>query len=219
MRLSILVLIAILVSACGRQVQTQVQAFGASPVPRAGERVFVAPPVVDGQATLEMREYVRLAQDQFRQRGYTVVGSPAEAELLAIIGLEIDAGRDVQRAYSIPQFGVTGYSGAQTFGTVTGFGGVGTYTGTTFFTPQYGITGYITGMETTRVFSRSGRMVVARSVSAGQPPIVYDVRVDSQGSCGMLAAIAPAIVEAMFATFPNGGTRTLNLPMPANAQC
>lgn len=154
---------SVAVSACAPRLQTRVEAFASQAMaPRVGETVHVIPAATAARATLEDQAWVRLAESEFAARGFRIVSSPANAALVAVVGLAIDAGRKVARPFMIPQWGVTGYSGAQTFGTFSRFGDVGTYSGTTTLTPQYGVTGYATGVATQRVFTRRGILLVFR---------------------------------------------------------
>ncbi len=90
-----------------------------------------------------------------------------------------------------------------------------TVNATTTYTPQYGVTGYTTGVRTDRVFSRGAVLLVGRPSPPGRPPnLVFESRVQSEGSCGLLGALAPVFVEALFSTFPQGGTRRVETPTP-----
>ncbi|APT48416.1 hypothetical protein BSA145_21360 (plasmid) [Bacillus safensis] len=204
---------ALALSACGTTIQAQVQSFTAGEQIAPGETVFVLPGVPPQQQTLETQSWVALAQQEFRKRGYIVTNDPNRATLKAAISLGIDNGRDVTSTFAVPQFGVTGYSGAQTFGTMNSFGNTATYSSNTTLTPQYGVTGYIPGSRTDRVFGRTGMLVMARFDPAGNMRVVFDSRIRSNGSCGNLAVIAPELVQALFSKFPAGGAGAVELPM------
>ena len=204
---------ALALSACGTTIQAQVQSFTAGEQIAPGEAVFVLPGVPPQQQTLETQSWVALAQQEFRKRGYVIAANPAQATLRAAISLRIDDGRDVTSSYEIPEFGVTGYSGAQTFGTVNTFGNTATYSANTTLTPQYGVTGYSTGLRTDRVFGRAGTLMMGRVGPDGTVRVVFDSRILSNGSCGNLAVIAPELVQALFSKFPTGGAGAVELPM------
>jgi hypothetical protein len=183
--------------------------------PRVGETVYVILAATAARATLEDQAWVRLAESEFAARGFRIVSSPANAALVAVVGLAIDAGRKVARPFMIPQWGVTGYSGAQTFGTFSRFGDVGTYSGTTTLMPQYGVTGYATGVATQRVFTRRGILLVFRPPPTPNPVPVFEARAVSEGSCGMLSTVAPSFVAALFEKFPAGGSGLVEKDMKA----
>ena len=59
-----------------------------------------------------------------------------------------------QYSYSIPTWGQTGVSSANTFGTLSALGNAATYTSTTTYTPTYGVTGSTTHIGTDTIYSR-----------------------------------------------------------------
>jgi hypothetical protein len=202
----VLLIASLALGACGTRLQTRVEAFASPAAPRGGETVHVIPAAAVQHVTLEHQEWVRLAEREFAARGLRVVEAPASASLVAVIGLAMDAGRDVARPFLIPQWGVTGYSGAQTFGTFSRSGNFGTYSGTTTLMPQYGITGYTTGVTSQRVFTSRAILLVFRPPYGPNPVPVFEARAVSEGSCGMLSAVAPSFVAALFEKCPSGGT-------------
>jgi hypothetical protein len=206
-----LLIASLALAACSEQLQpprlqSRVEAFAGQAAPRVGEAVYVIPASAEQQATLEHQEWVRLAEREFATRGFRVVSSPANASLVAVVGLAIDEGRDVARPFMIPQWGVTGYTGGQTFGTYSRFGNVGTYSGTTTLMPQFGISGYTTGIISQRKFMRRGVLLVFRPPPGPNPVPVFEARAVSEGSCGMLSVVAPSFVAALFEKFPAGGS-------------
>jgi hypothetical protein len=208
--------VALGLTACTSRVEVSVEAFAPPPVITRGERILVLPAVTPEQQTLEHQTWVSLAEAELTRKGFTVTRSMAEATLAAGIGIRIDDGRDVVSTFSIPQWGVVGYSGANTSATVNRVGGFSTVNANTTFTPQYGVTGFQSGSRTDRVFRRAGSLTVLR-VSGGRPfPTLFESRVRSEGSCGTLSAVAPNLIEALFATFPEGGTRRVSSPLAAD---
>jgi hypothetical protein len=198
---------ALLLAACANsRIESQVEAFTSGDAIRPGDRVAVVPAVEPARATLEHRTWVAAAQAEFRKRGFALASSPADADVVAVVGVAIDTGRDVTRSFAVPQFGVVGYGAANTFGTVNRVGTMATVNATTTYTPQYGVTGYVPGSRTERVFRRYAILGVFRRDRGTSQP-VFESRVYSEGSCGLLSAVAPTLIEALFATFPAGGTR------------
>lgn len=210
---AILVAGSLLLASCGTRVDVQVQSFSAADAPRAGERVFVLPAQAAPGAELEAQSWVAIARQEFAARGLLLVDRAEEADLLASVGLTIDGGRTEQRPYAIPQFGITGYSGSTTTGTVASYGGMATYNAATTLTPTYGVTGYVTGIESERVFRRRAALTVTRRSPDGRPAPVFQSRGDSEGSCGTLAAVSPDLIKALFARFPQGGVQRVTTRM------
>jgi hypothetical protein len=209
MRIVLATFVLAALSGCALRMQSSVEAFAAGDAIRPSDRVMVLPAVEPGRETLEHRAWVDLTEAQLRRRGVAVTRSAAEATLFAGIGLGMDTGRDVTSSFAIPQWGVTGYSGASTSGTVSRVGNMATVNATTTYFPQYGVTGYQTGTRTNRVFRRVGTLTFLRPAADAPPQTVFQSRVASEGSCGMLSALAPNLVGALFTTFPAGGTRRL----------
>lgn len=199
------------------RITTNVQAFSTPDRLNTSDRVFVAPLRAEDSQSLEAQTYVRLANEEFTKRGFTVVENLADATAIALLGIVIDGGRNESRTYAIPQFGVTGYSGSNTTGTVSRFGNMSTVQATTSYTPQYGVTGYSTGVMTSRVFNRVAMLIISRPVNRGEVRRIFESRGTSEGSCGNLSAIAPTIIQSLFATFPDGGPR--NVTVPWSGEC
>lgn len=137
-----MVVAALSLSNCGpAPVVSQVQAFSSTDAPEPPERVFIFPAVKPGSETLENQTWVRMAEEEFRVRGFVPVKDPRQADLYAGVFLAMNGARDITQSYAVAEWGVTGYSGGYTTGTIQGFGSMATYQGNTTLTPTYGITG------------------------------------------------------------------------------
>jgi hypothetical protein len=79
--------------------------------------------------------------------------------------------------------------------------------------PQHGITGYTTGVTSERVFTRRAILLVFRPAPGPNPVPVFEARAVSEGSCGMLSAVAPSFVAALFEKFPSGGSGVVEKEM------
>jgi hypothetical protein len=179
-------------------VSTRIEAF-ASPgsAAEAGETVLVVPATTRELPTLEELSWVRLAEAELVARGFRAASSPAEASLVAVIGLAIDAGRDVLMPLVVPQVGITG---------VYNFGTYGPYFAQGIQVPRYGITGFTTGVTSERMFTRHGVLRVFRPSSEATAAPVFEARATSEGSCRLLSAVAPNLISALFHYFPEGGS-------------
>jgi hypothetical protein len=196
------------------RVESSVQAFSAGSMDPATETFVVVSAVRPENETLETRTWAAMAQAELTKRGYRVVQSGQPSTLIVAVGLAIDGGQRVTSSRSIPQFGVTGYSGSNTTGYISPGG---YYSGSTTLTPTYGVTGSTTVIDTGTEYRRVGYMSVARFSSPDQtkPEIIYESRLQSSGSCGALAPNAQAFISALFDKFPTGGTSRVTAP--ANA--
>ena len=205
---------------CATRIRSQVEAFAASDAPKPGERVFVFAAVEPARQSLETQQWVNIAAREFRQRGYVVVDNPTSANILAGVAVSMLGGRDVTSSYSIPQYGVTGYTGSTTTGSFQRFGNTGTFQSSTNYQPQYGITGYSTGVSTDRVFDRAAFLVISRKPAAGsQLREVYSAKAHSTGTCGMLSVVAPFLIEAVFNKFPQGGAGQVDIQPKDEFKC
>lgn len=89
---------------------------------------------------LKFKEFSSYLKRALESRGYTL-DDPENAEIIILLGYGIS---DPQKnTAAMPIWGQTGISSSTTYGTINSYGyGSASYTGTTYHTPTYGITGY-----------------------------------------------------------------------------
>jgi hypothetical protein len=124
------------------------------------------------------------------------------AQMLVTFAYAIDQGRVA--TVTVPVWGETGVARSTTTGTY----GYGVYSSTTTYTPAFGITGS-RPIEFTQ-YSRVLRLEIARRAKSpdGTPQRVYQADVVSIGRNGTLAVVMPAMIQALFATFPGASGQT-----------
>ncbi len=198
--LAVLVLLSSL-AGCASRIQSNVSAFSAMGPEDAGKAIFIAPYDQENINSLEWQSYAQIMVGKLQEKGFNVVDDPKEADLVAFFGYAIDNGEQVTTAYSIPQWGITGYSGAYTTGTYNSYGSYGNYSSTTTLTPQYGVTGYTTGTTVSTVYTRSLSIDI---IDAKNNDKKWEMQLASSGSCGRFTVVAPAFFEAAFQSFPTG---------------
>ena len=217
-----------LLAGCAQQVQTNLQVFHVL-TPQSGKTIAFVP--VGEETTtglLEWNTYAGELAPKFQAAGYTPVQlSPGvRADYLAVLVYGIDNGQLVTSTYAVPNFGVTGYSGSTTTGTINTIGKTATVNATTTNTPTYGITGYSTGTETSKIFTRAVILTVydaskikGSDLASIQSAEVYQAKLTSAGSCGALAGVMEPMLQAIFKDFPgkSGTARTVAVPMDRNA--
>lgn len=210
-RFFIAILALIAVSGCERAVRSQVSAFSKLQDVDVGGSVFILPYEAGEEKSLEWQTYASKLANRLRVMGYTVVSDPADAELAVFLGYAIDEGETVTSTYAIPRFGVTGYSGAQTYGTV---GPYGNFSSSTRLAPTYGVTGYTTGSTTRTIYTRS---MAVNFYNIEKNESVWEMQLSSSGSCGRIITVIDELIEAAFQGFPtsNGGT----VEIPLNGKC
>lgn len=195
------------------QIEANVSTFHEiSPNDHSDKRIAVVPWREEMKNSLEFKNYAALLESRLREKGFTVVSLFEGPELIGFLDFGIDSGREVISTYSVPHWGVTGYSSAYTTGTVTSYGGMGTYSGTTTLAPQYGVTGYSTGASSDTVYARFVNFDIVRIVSEKEHKKVFEGKLRSSGTCGSLPTILPPLLDALFRDFPKQGGRRVTLP-------
>lgn len=205
LRMIIAAVAVLSVSGC-MTVQTQVDAYSTIPTDLEPRTVYIAPFRGMSAQTLQWQTNAGILAAVLAERGFEVVGRQRDARLTAYFGFAIDQGEQVQTVYSIPQYGVTGYSGAHTYGSVYG----NTYSATTTFTPTYGITGYSSGVSTSIVYTRS---LAIEMIDNRNQQLVFEARAVSRGNCGSFTPVASSIIQAVLSNFPEGRTGLVSTPM------
>jgi hypothetical protein len=124
------------------------------------------------------------------------------------LAYSIDTGREVVSSY--PIIGQTGVSSSSTYGTVQSYGSYGTYSGTTTYTPTYGVVG--TGVTSQTEYMRVLRLDIVdkHALAEGNIKKLYEGKVVSSGYSGQLVQVLPTMIKVLFEDFPgqNGSTRT-----------
>lgn len=191
-----IMLIASLLAAC-TPLHTSVEAHSTIPADVSPRTVYIAPLSAQEASSLQWATNARSLAAAFSERQFTVVPTAEAARFTARFGLAIDGGQNVTRSYSIPQYGVTGYSGSTTTGYVYG----NTYSANTTYTPTYGITGYQNGVTTQREYTR---VAVVEVVDNSTRQRVFDGRGISVGGCSSLSQVAGPMFSSILTSFPAG---------------
>lgn len=185
-------------SACGTiRVISQVEGYSSMPPVVVDKRVIVKPTKGQKTNSISWKTVKRTLSNELRTKGLSVANSSSKADYIVYFGYAIDEGELVTTNYSVPQYGVTGYSSANTFGSFYG----SSYSSTTTLNPTYGITGYTTGSRTDNVFTRSANLSIIDKKSG---EMVFEAMASSKGSCHSFIPVAPMIISALLEDFPNG---------------
>jgi hypothetical protein len=191
------------------QIETQVDAYSTIPDDLEPKTVYIAPyQGMDGNS-LQWRTNAQVFASILGEKGYQVVSQKGQARLTAFFGFAIDQGERVQTSYSIPKWGVTGYSGANTYGTVYG----NSYSATTTLTPTYGVTGYSSGVRSDVIYTRS---VAIDMIDNKTRQRVFQAKGISRGTCASFAQVAKPIITSILSEFPKGKTGTVQLPFESD---
>lgn len=199
------------ITAC-TPVTTNVESYSDLPENHVGKTVFVTGTKGQDLNSLPSKKAFSLLKAELEAVGLKVSQSSKKADYIAYFGYGIDKGELVTTQYSIPTFGVTGYSGATTYGSVYG----SSYSSTTTLTPTYGVTGSTTGSSTSKVFTRSAMLYF---VDRRKNKIVFESTASSRGGCHSFTPVAPYIIRSMLTDFPNGKVGTVQLQTEKDYEC
>jgi len=197
---------ASVLSGCARLVRSQISVFHELPQGFAGT-TYAAVPFKDQEGSLEHKAYEQAVRQELNAKG--LQEAPMEqAEVVVFLFYGIDTGREVVSSY--PIIGQTGVSSSYTYGTVQSYGSYGTYSGTTTYTPTYGVVG--TGVTSHTLYARFLRLDILDKTALAEGKIkkLYEGKIVSGGSSGQLSAVLPTMIKALFEDFPgkSGSTRT-----------
>lgn len=104
-----------------------------------------------------------------------------------------------QYSYSVPTFGQTGVSSSYTTGTVSSYGGYGSYSGTTTYTPTYGVTGSTSHIRSDTTYFRFmvlDAMDLDEYRKSKKEVQLWKTTVTSTGSSGDLRLVFPILAAA-----------------------
>lgn len=195
-------LLLTVVAACS-SVQSQVTAF--HKIDQNTSRQFSVTPAPSFAGSLEASTYATHIARKLSERGWTQSRNP---DIEVVFGYAIDEGRT--HISSVPIYGQTGGGSSQTYGTITGPGGMATVSGTTYSTPTYGVVGVAPVSQTiyTRVF-------VLEMYDKASKSKIYESRVVSSGENSTFSQVSKCMIAALFQDFPgvSGKTSTITLDL------
>jgi hypothetical protein len=192
-------------AACGSLVRSNISVFHEFPEGVTGV-TYAAIPFKEQEGSLEHKSYEQAIKRELNARGFREV--PVEqADTVIFFFYGIDSGKEIVESY--PIIGQTGTSSSHTFGTLQSYGNYGTYSGTTTYTPTYGVVG--AGATSRTEYARFLKLDILdkRALIENRVRKLYEAKVTSRGSLGELSSVLPTMVKALFEEFPgkNGSTR------------
>jgi len=169
-------------------------------------------PLEGQKGSLEYQNYKALVRNELFKYQYEEVPI-SKATVIVAFNYTIGGGKE--KVSSVPTYGQTGVSSSTTRGTVRTYGNYGTYSGTTTYTPTYGITGYQAVSRTEYTRNVWLHIVDKASLESGEPKKLYEASVVSEGSSSQIVRVMPALVKAIFKEFPgkSGSTRKEIIPL------
>lgn len=137
-KLTLITIISFLVSGCAGlgTYAVNVDAIAAS---NANEyKTYAVMPGVGASPGLEFDVYAKHVKSALQEKGLHSVDNVDAADAILLVGYQVGKANTSTHTSSVPVWGRTGYSGAQTYGYRVG----NQYSSTTTYTPTYGVTGY-----------------------------------------------------------------------------
>ncbi len=132
-------------------------------------------------------------------KGFVSARNAEEADVAILLFYGIGEPQTTQYSYSLPVWGQTGVSSSHTYGTATAFGNTASYSGTTTYTPSYGITGYTSHVGTKTTYFRyaliSGYDFEAYKETKKEIQL-WKTTATSTGPTGDLRQVFPLLVSA-----------------------
>lgn len=149
--------------------------------------------------SLQYREYAAYIERALTLRGFTKAKDFGEANIAIFLGYGIGDPQKEQYSYSLPTWGKTGVSSSYTYGKVTTKGNSSTYSGTTTYTPSYGVTGSKTYSGTRTNYFRYVWLYafdLDEYKKTEKKVQLWKTTVTSTGSSGDLRQVFPILVAA-----------------------
>ncbi|MCS1409230.1 MAG: hypothetical protein M2R45_02410 [Verrucomicrobia subdivision 3 bacterium] len=149
---------------------------------------------------LQFREYAAYVERALIRRGFHPASRLEEPDLAIFLSYGIGDPKEHFYSYSLPIFGQTGVSSSTTYGTISSYSdGFASYSGTTYYTPTYGITGYSNHVGTRVTYTRHILIdAVNYTASTSQDKLVpvWKCAITSTGSSDDLRRVFPIMLGA-----------------------
>jgi hypothetical protein len=190
--------LAFFVFSCQQTIHSQVSAF--NQLSRSHrDATYAVMPLKDQRGNRDFVAYEQRVRAHLEANGF-VPESLDRAEFVVAMAYANDDGRDVLSSY--PIIGQTGSSSSRMSGTMQAYGNTPSYSARSAHTPAYDV-GDADGSDSSDL-PRVLRLDIVRrdSIGFGRIEKVYEGEVVSTGSDDTLAAIVPAMIEALFQEFP-----------------
>lgn len=173
----------------------------ARPDAAAKKRYILAPGKKDVEIVdLQFQEFASYINQALTENGFIKSPTLQEADVVIFLTYGISNPQTYQYTYSLPTWGQTGISSANTYGTISSSGNSATYSGNTTYTPTYGVTGSTTHLGTIITYTRFlllDAYDVATYSKENKMNHVWETHVVSAGPSNDLRLVVPYMVAAM----------------------
>ncbi|WP_165790979.1 DUF4136 domain-containing protein [Pleomorphomonas carboxyditropha] len=167
---------------------------------------FSIRPTAPISESLEAKSYADLIAQKLIENGWSKSDKAATDVQFAY---SIDNGH--QEIDSVPVFGQTGGGTTYSSGTVYGGGGFGTYSGTSYTPPTFGIVG-----ASTYSYSVYTRKLMVWIDEKSTKKRIYEATVVSRGSSSSFNVVARCMIDALFKDFPGKSGQTTKISADGN---
>ena len=223
MRLLCVLVVGITLAGCVTpSVRTNFTAFHTLTPADIVKSVAVVPGNEGLEGSLEFATFKAKLEQNLRQVGFIVVNEPADADYVAFFGYGIDGGRTTTRTGSTPIYGQTGGGTTYHSGTLSSYGsggysGSGSYYGSSYTMPTYGIVGSETYTYNVTTYTRVVQLELLdrRALETRKVEKVYEVTLTSKGTCGQIAGVMDEILDGLFKDFPGESGKVVTVAVPS----
>lgn len=174
-----------------------------SGVSYSGAKCILLPmdPNITSSNNLQFQEYASYIKTALRINEYELTENINEAKIIVFLSYGISKPHERIYSYSTPVWGQTGISSAYTTGSIHSYGGgSASFSGTTTYTPQYGITGYQSHIGTSITYNRFiflGAYDLEEYIRTKKEVQVWETTAVSTGDSGDLRQVFPVMVAAL----------------------
>lgn len=195
--LLLLTFLTFLITGCSPRVQVSINSIGINP-PHYESYTLLSGMKDTNPNDLQYQEYAGYVNKVLQSKGLKQTNF-ANADMVVFLYYGISEPNNEQYTYSMPVYGQTGVSSSYTTGTINSFGNMATYSGTTSYTPTYGIVGSNTYSGTRTSYTRH---IILDAVDANkfkqsqEIQSLWKTTIISTGSSGDLRTIFPILLGA-----------------------
>lgn len=165
---------------------------------------------------LQFQEYAGYIDCAMAESGFARSKDSNYADIAVFLSYGIGDPKESVGSYAIPIYGQTGVSSAYTTGSVNSYGQNAYYSGTTSFTPEYGIKGFATGVRSYTTYYRYFLLDAfdLKSYRERNNKIqLWSTKATSSGSSGDLRTVFPVMVGAAKKYFGKNTEKQLSFAM------
>jgi len=196
--LLIISLLVLLQGCAGSRLHSSVESYSELPEILTGGTIHVIPmSPVDG-SSLQWRTFRKKFEAGFVSKGF-VISDIESATYVAAVAYGIDGGVTEENLVSTPVYGQVGGGN-----TVTHKDDGGWVVGSSTVAPAYGVVDTTVSFVKTTSFNRYIKIDITEKpkISGGLRAKVYEGKLKSNGSCGMLIEVIDEMIESFFLKFP-----------------